>query len=92
MFIVACNPQPDTKLPFLVKLLLEGGLVLKAREAWPTTSRVYCHPFGEDWPEEPEIVEEVPVLFCRRRGAAIDLMLDREGHTNPHSPLKQPPS
>ncbi len=45
MFIVACNPQPDTKLPFLVKLLLEGGLVLKAREAWPTTSRVYCHPF-----------------------------------------------
>ncbi len=51
--------------------------MLKAREAWPTTSRVYCHPFEEDWPEDPDIVEEVPVLLCRRRGAAIDLVLHR---------------
>jgi len=51
--------------------------VLKAREVWPRTSRVYCHPFEEDWPEDPEIVEEVPVLLCRRRGASIDLVLDR---------------
>jgi hypothetical protein len=77
MFIVARNPQPDTKLPFLVKLPLEGGLVLKAREEWPRTSRVYCHPFEEDWPEAPDILEEVPVILCRRRGAAIDLVLDR---------------
>jgi len=77
MLLVARNPQPDTKLPFLLKLPLEGGLVLKAREVWPRTSRVYCHPFEEDWPADPEIVEEVPVLLCRRRGAAIDLVLDR---------------
>jgi hypothetical protein len=76
-FLVARNPQPDTKLPFLLKLPLEGGLVLKAREVWPRTARVYCHPFEEDWPQEPEVVEEVPVLLCRRRGAAIDLVLDR---------------
>ncbi len=77
MFLVARNPQPDTKLPFLLKLPVDGGLVLKAREVWPATSRVYCHPFEEEWPEDPEIVEEVPVLVCRRRGAAIDLVLDR---------------
>ena len=77
MFVVARNPQPDTKLSYLVKLPLEMGLLLKAREIWPTTSRVYCHPFEEDWPEEPDILEQVPVLVCRRRGAAIDLVLDR---------------
>ncbi len=77
MFLVARNPQPDTKLPYLLKLPLEGGLVLKARDTWPKTSRVYCHPFEEDWPAEPEVLEQVPVIFCRRRGAAIDLVLDR---------------
>jgi len=77
VFLVARNPQPDTKLPYLVKLPLEGGLVLKAGDTWPKTSRVYCHPFEEDWPEEPNVVEAVPVVFCSRRGAAIDLVLDR---------------
>jgi hypothetical protein len=41
------------------------------------TARVYCHLFEESWPEEAEIVEQTPVLVCRRRGAAIDLVLDR---------------
>jgi ERCC4 domain len=71
------TPSPTTTLPFLVKLPLEGGLVLKAREEWPRTSRVYCHPFEEDWPEDPDVVEQVPVVLCVRRGAAIDLVLDR---------------
>jgi hypothetical protein len=77
VFIVASNPQSDTKLPFLLKLPLEGGLVLKARDTWPKTSRVYCHPFEEEWPAKPEVLEQVPVIFCRRRGAAVDLVLDR---------------
>jgi hypothetical protein len=77
VFLVARNPQPDTTLPFPLNLPLEGGLVLKAREPWPATTRVSCHPFEEDWPEHPEIVEEVPVVSCRRRGAASDLVLDR---------------
>src|SRR2546427_11716881 len=77
VFVIARNPQPDTKLPYLLKLPLEGGLVLKARDTWPRSSRVYCHRFEEDWPEEPEVIETVPVMLCRRRGAAIDLVLDR---------------
>jgi hypothetical protein len=77
VFVVARNPQDDSKLPYLLRLPLEGGLVLKARERWPTTARVYCHRFDDTWPEDTEIVEQTPALLCRRRGAAIDLLLDR---------------
>jgi hypothetical protein len=51
--------------------------VLKARESWPATARVYCHRFEEAWPEQAELIEQTPVLLCHRRGAAIDLVLDR---------------
>jgi hypothetical protein len=34
-------------------------------------------PLEEDWAQDPDVVEAIPVLFCRRRGAAIDLVLDR---------------
>jgi hypothetical protein len=77
VFVVGRNPQEDSKLPYLLRLPLERGLVLKARELWPAIARVYCHRFEEPWPEDAEIVEQTPVLLCRRRGAAIDLVLDR---------------
>lgn len=76
-FVVARNPQADSKLPYLVRLPLDGELVLKTREPWPATARVYCHRFEEPWPQDAKIVEETPVVLCRRRGAAIDLVLDR---------------
>jgi hypothetical protein len=76
-FVVARNPEDDSKLPYLLRLPLEGGLVLKARESWPMTSRVYCHPFAGARPEDARIVEQTRGLSCRRRGAAIDLVLDR---------------
>jgi len=77
MFVVARNPQEDSRLPYLVRLPLEDGIALKARDRWPATARVYCHRFEEAWPADAEIVEQTPVLLCRRRGAAIDLVLDR---------------
>ncbi|MEX2416816.1 MAG: ERCC4 domain-containing protein [Actinomycetota bacterium] len=77
VFIIARNPEQDSKLPYLLRLPVEQGILLKARETWPAVSRVYCHPFEGEWPTEAEIVEEVPVASCRRRGAAIDLVLDR---------------
>jgi hypothetical protein len=76
-FTIARNPQEDSKLPYLLRLPIEGGLVLKARDTWPRSSRVYCHPFEEDWPEQAETIEEARVVSCRRRGAVIDLVLDR---------------
>jgi ERCC4 domain len=78
VFEVAANPDPDSTLPFLIRLPLpDGALVLKARDSWPRTAKVYCHRADEGWPEEAEIVERVPVRSCRRRGVAIDLVLDR---------------
>jgi hypothetical protein len=76
-FLVAANPEQDSKLPYLLRLPLEGGLVLKARETWPRASRVYCHPFEDAWPVDVEIIERVGVISCTRRGPAIDLVLDR---------------
>lgn len=76
-FLIARNPDPDSTLPYLLRLPLDGGLVLKARDTWPRTSRIYCHRAEGEWPPDPEIVEDVPVTECRRRGISIDLLLDR---------------
>ncbi|MPZ52646.1 MAG: hypothetical protein GEU79_07920 [Acidimicrobiia bacterium] len=75
-FVVALNPDAESSLPYLLRLPLEGGVLLKTRETWPRANRAYCHPLDE-WPDGAEIVEEVPVKVCRRRGSAIDLVLDR---------------
>lgn len=75
-FVVARNPDPDSSLPYLLGLPIDGGLYLKTRESWPRANRAYCHPVA-DWPEGAEVVEEVSVVLCRRRGSAIDLVLDR---------------
>jgi hypothetical protein len=74
---IRANPDADSKLPYLVLLPLGDGIVLKARESWPATARVYCHRVEGAWPTEAEIIEETRVRLCRRRGVAIDLALDR---------------
>jgi hypothetical protein len=75
-FRIARNPDPDSTLPYVLWVPLSPApLVLKAKETWPRTAKVYCHR-GE-WPDDAEIVEETPVRACTRRGVAIDLVLDR---------------
>jgi len=76
LFVVARNPDPASTLPYLLRIPVDDGLILKARERWPTSSRVYCHP-ADQWPDDAEILERVPVRHCRRRGSAVDLVLDR---------------
>src|SRR5918998_3371865 len=76
-FVVARNPDQESSLPYLILVPLdEGSVVLKARDTWPRTAKVYCHR-AEGWPAEPEVVERVGVRSCVRRGAAVDLVLDR---------------
>ena len=78
LFEVAANPDPDSTLPFLIRLPLPTGeLVLKARDSWPRTAKVYCHRAEHGWPPQPKILERVPIRSCQRRGVAIDLVLDR---------------
>jgi ERCC4 domain len=77
-FVVARNPDAASRLPFLLRLPLGGGMWLKARESWPRASRVYCHPCPSPLDlASLDIVERVPVLACTRRGPAIDLVLER---------------
>lgn len=74
---MAKNPDESSSLPFVIEVPLPGKpLVLKAKETWPRTAKVYCHP-TDGWPEDAEIVEEVAVRSCVRRGVAVDLVLDR---------------
>src|SRR3954447_21552660 len=76
-FIVARNPDADSTLPYLLNIPLgERGIVLKARDTWPRTGKIYCHRV-EAWPDDAAVVERVPVRSCVRRGAAIDLVLER---------------
>jgi len=77
VFVVARNPEADSKLPFLLWLPLDPGLVLKARDTWPRANRIYCHAFEQGWPDDAQIVEETRVSSISRRGAVIDLVLDR---------------
>lgn len=78
-FIVAKNPDPDSSLPYLVWLPIGAdGLVLKVRETWPRTSKVYCHRAAAgEWHDHLEVVADVGVRTCVRKGIAIDLVLDR---------------
>jgi hypothetical protein len=54
--------------------------ILKARDTWPETARVYCRPHVGPWPDDAELVEATPIVLCNRRGPAIDLVLDRPEH------------
>ena len=40
-FVVARNPDPDSRLPYLIRLPIDGGLILEVRDTWPRTSRVF---------------------------------------------------
>jgi ERCC4-type nuclease len=76
-FVVARNPEPGSSLPYLLRVPLgPDGIILKAKDTWPRTSKIYCHR-AESWPEDAEVVERVPTRSCVRRGAAIDLVLER---------------
>jgi hypothetical protein len=76
--IVAINPDPDSRLKYLLRLPVDGGMVFRTSGTWPRTKALYCHPVAAgDWPEEPDIVERAPIRSCVRRGAAIDLILER---------------
>jgi hypothetical protein len=76
-FRIARNPDSESRLPFLLWLPIDGGMVLKARDTWPRANRVFCAEEATPWNGSADLVDDAPVVLCRRRGAAIDLVLDR---------------
>src|SRR6184192_3031450 len=76
-FVIARNPDDASSVPFLLRVPVGSqAIVLKARDTWPRTTKVYCHP-ADAWPPDAEVIERIPVRECRRRGPAIDLVLAR---------------
>lgn len=75
-FRIARNPDAESTLPYLLWVPVGNRpLVLKAKDTWPRTAKVYCH--RAEWPDDAEVIEEVAVRACARRGVAVDLVLDR---------------
>lgn len=75
--LIARNPDPESSLPYLVRIPLGEGIVLRARETWPRTTKVYCYRHDQPWDDDAELVEEIPLRSVTRRGAAIDVVADR---------------
>lgn len=76
--LIARNPDPNSTLPYLLRLPIGDGLVFRTKGTWPRTSALYCHPVPTaEWPDQPDIVERVALRSCARRGAAIDVVADR---------------
>jgi hypothetical protein len=71
VLLVAVHPDPESRLAYLLRLPLNGGMVFRTSGTWPRTKALYCYPVASDeWREHPQIVERVPVRSCVRRDAA----------------------
>jgi hypothetical protein len=77
--VIALNPDEDSRLPYLLRLPQPGGdLVFRTSGTWPRVKALYCHPVGlDEWPTDAAIVERLELRSCQRRGAAIDVILQR---------------
>lgn len=77
-FRIGRIPGTATRLPYILRLPLsgEGRLFLATRDTWPRGTDLFCHQV-RSWPDEAEVVEEVPVEACWRAGAAVHLVLQR---------------
>jgi hypothetical protein len=51
VFLIARNPEEDSKLPYLLHLPIEDGLVLKALDTWPRSARIKQK--GRTWEARP---------------------------------------
>ncbi|MGH3480569.1 MAG: ERCC4 domain-containing protein [Nocardioidaceae bacterium] len=76
--VIMTNPDGESSLRYLLRLPIAGGLVFRTAGTWPRTKALFCYPVPpEDWPEDGEVVERVPLRSCVRRGAAIEVVADR---------------
>ena len=68
--LIAANPESDSRLPFLVLVPLpDGDLLFRTAGTWPREKALFAYPMPlADWPDTPEIVEQVPLRSCQRRG------------------------
>jgi hypothetical protein len=77
--VIAVNPDEDSRLPYLLRIPQPGGdLLFRTSGTWPRVTALYCYPVGlDEWPTDAVIVDRLPLRSCQRRGAAIDVILQR---------------
>jgi len=77
--VIALNPDEDSRLPYLLRVPQPGGdLLFRTSGTWPRVKALYCYPVSlDEWPADAVIVERLPLRSCRRRGAAIDVIVQR---------------
>ena len=80
--LIAVNPDDESRLRLLLRVPLAGGdLLFRTSGTWPREKALFAYPVGlDEWPDDPVIVERVPLRSCHRRGAAIDVIADRSRH------------
>lgn len=80
--LIAINPDDESRLRLLLRVPLAGGdLLFRTSGTWPREKALFAYPVGlDEWPDNPVIVERVPLRSCSRRGAAIDVIADRSRH------------
>ena len=85
--LIALNPDGNSRLGYLLRIPQPSGdLLFRTSDTWPRVKALYCYPVGlDEWPTDPQIVERLAVRSCQRRGASIDLILQRGRETR--SPL-----
>lgn len=77
--LIAVNPDDESRLRLLLRVPLAGGdLLFRTSGTWPREKALFAYPVPlDEWPDNPVIVERVPLRSCHRRGAAIDVIADR---------------
>ncbi|TGB44661.1 ERCC4 domain-containing protein [Mycolicibacterium peregrinum] len=77
--VIALNPDEGSRLPYLLRIPQPGNdLLFRTSGTWPRAKALYCYPVGlDEWPADAQIVERVALRSCERRGAAIDVILQR---------------
>jgi ERCC4 domain len=77
--VIALNPDENSRLPYLMRVPQPGGdLLFRTSGTWPRIKALYCYPVSlDEWPADAVIVERLELRSCQRRGAAIDVILQR---------------
>jgi hypothetical protein len=80
--LIAVNPDDQSRLRLLLRVPIAGGdLLFRTSGTWPREKALFAYPVPlDEWPDNPVIVETVPLRSCSRRGAAIDVIADRSRH------------
>ncbi len=42
--LIVRNPDPESRLPYLMRLPLGDGLVFRTAGTWPRTKALFCYP------------------------------------------------